>query len=54
MCGPIVFNRLRKLGLHIRMDSFKNMLVAGDDRVCTPYFRENGDGVGEGGGGASI
>jgi len=33
------------------VDSFENMFVAGDRGGCIPYFRENGDGIGEGGGG---
>ena len=51
--GLVVLDGMRELGLHIGMDSFKDIFVAGDDRVCIPYLRENGDGVGEGSGSGS-
>ena len=47
MRGLVVFDGLRELGFHVVVDSFENILVAGDGRVCIPYLRENGDGVGE-------
>ena len=50
MRGLVVFDGLRELGFHVGVDSLENVLVAGDGRVCIPYLRENGDGVGEGGG----
>ena len=46
--GLVVLDGLRELGLHVGVDSFEDILVAGDGRVCIPYLRENGDGVGEG------
>jgi len=52
--GLVVLDGLRELGLHVGVDSFKDIFVAGDGCVCIPYLRENGDGVGEGRGGASI
>ncbi len=51
MRGLVVFDGLRELGFHVGVDSFENVLVAGDGRVCIPYLRENGDGVVEGSGG---
>ena len=50
MRGLVVFDGLRELGFNVGVDSFKDIFVAGDDRVCIPYLRENGDGVGEGSG----
>jgi len=49
--GLVVLDGLRELGFHVGVDSVKDILVAGDDRVCIPYLRENGDGVWEGRGG---
>ncbi len=54
MRGLVVFDGLRELGFHVGVDSFKDILVAGDGRVCIPYLRENGDGVGEGSGGGIV
>lgn len=50
MRGLVVFNGLWELGFHVGVDSVKDVFVAGDDRVCIPYLRENGDGVWEGSG----
>ena len=54
MRGLVVFDGLRELGFHVGVDSFEDIRVAGDGRVCIPYLRENGDGVWEGRSGASI
>lgn len=50
MRGLVVLDGLWELGFHVGVDSVKDIFVAGDGRVCIPYLRENGDGVGEGGG----
>jgi len=44
MSGLVVFDGLRELGFHVGVDSLEN---GGIVRVCIPYLRENGDGVGE-------
>ena len=54
MCGLVVLDGLRELGLDIRVDSLEDILVVGYGRVCIPYLRENGNGVGEGGDGGRM
>jgi len=44
VCCLVVFDGLRELGFDVGVDSLENTRVG---RVCIPYLRENGDGLGE-------